>query len=139
MKASARGFSLVELIVAVAVVGVLAAIAMPSYDMYLRRGARAAAQSFLTDIYGQQAWFLMDSRNYSVGTSALADLALTVPTDVAPYYTVVVENAAGGNAVSSPPTFRVRATPITGTRQASDGELILTHEGVKSRDGSFGW
>ncbi len=139
MKASSRGFSLTELILAVAIVGILGAIAMPSYDMYLRRGTRAAAQSFLTDVYGQQAKFLIDSRNYTVGATALTDLSLTIPSEVSPYYTVLVENSTGGATVSSPPTFRVRATPISGTRQASDGELILTHDGAKSRGGTSGW
>jgi len=140
MKTPSRGFSLIELMAAVAIIGILAAIAMPSYDNYLRRGSRSAAQSFMLEISGKQAQYLLDARNYAVGATALADLSLTtVPTDVARFYVVVVENAAGGTAVESPPTFRVRATPIAGTRQASDGELILAHDGSKSRGGNAGW
>jgi len=139
MKTSSRGFSLIELLVVLAIIGVIVAIAIPSYDAYLRRGTRAAAQGFMMQVSGKQAQYLLDARNYAVGATAVADLGLAVPPDVSPFYTVVVENSAGGATVSVPPSFRVRATPITGTRQASDGELIITDNGTKTRGGAAGW
>jgi len=139
MKKSSRGFSLIELLVVLAIIGVLVAIAIPSYDAYLRRGSRAAAQAFMMQVSGKQAQYLLDARNYAVGTTAVADLGLAVPTDVSPFYTLVVENSAGGAAVTVPPSYRVRATPIAGTRQATDGELILMDNGSKSRGGTAGW
>ena len=139
MKPSSRGFSLMELLVVMAIIGILVAIAIPSYDAYLRRGSRAAAQGFMMQVSGKQAQYLLDARNYAVGATAVADLGLAVPPDVSPFYTVTVENGAGGTAVSVPPTFRVRATPKSGTRQESDGELILGHDGAKSRGGTAGW
>ena len=93
----------------------------------------------MMQISGKQAQYLLDARNYAVGSTAVSSLSLTEPADVTPFYTVVVETSTGGTTVSSPPTFRVRATPKTGTRQASDGELILTHDGSKSRGGTSGW
>jgi type IV pilus assembly protein PilE len=133
------GFSLIELLVVMAIIGVLVAIAVPSYDSYLKRGARSAAQTFMMQISTKQAQYLLDARNYAVGTTALTSLGLTTPTDVSPWYDIAIENGTGGTTVSSPPTFRVRATPKTGTRQANDGELILTSTGAKSRGGNSGW
>ena len=139
MKTSSRGFSLMELLVVLAIIGIMVAIAMPSYDAYLRRGSRSAAQGFMMNVSGKQAQYLLDARNYAVGSTAITDLGLAVPPEVTPFYTVVVENGTGGTTVSVPPTFRVRATPKAGTRQATDGELILTSNGTKSRGGTAGW
>ncbi len=139
MKTPSKGFSLIELLVVIAIIGILAAIALPSYDSYLRRGSRAAAQAFMMQISGKQAQYLLDARNYAVGANAVADLTLAVPPEVTPFYTVVVQNAAGGDGVATPPSFRVLATPRAGTRQALDGELILTDNGSKSRGGAAGW
>jgi type IV pilus assembly protein PilE len=133
------GFTLMELLVVVAIVGILVAIAMPSYDAYLRRGSRSAAQAFMMQVAGKQAQYLLDARNYAVGSTAMTDLGLTVPPEVTPFYTVVVENSAGGTTVTTPPSYRVRATPISSSRQAPDGELILTDNGTKSRGGTAGW
>ena len=139
MKKPSKGFSLIELLVVLAILGILVAIAVPSYDAYLRRGSRAAAQALMMQVSGKQAQYLLDARNYAVGSTAITDLTLTVPPDVTPFYDVVVETSTGGTTVSVPPTFRVRATPKAGTRQATDGELILTHNGTKSRGGTAGW
>jgi type IV pilus assembly protein PilE len=133
------GFSLIELLVVMAVIGVLVAIAVPSYDSYLKRGARSAAQTFMMQISTKQAQYILDARNYAVGSAALTSLGLTVPTEVSPWYDIAVENGTGGTTVASPPTFRVRATPKAGTRQATDGELILKNDGTKSRGGASGW
>lgn len=139
MKTPPKGFTLIELMIVVAIIGILATIAYPNYQEYVRRGNRAAAQSFMMEVSGAQTRYLLDARNYAVGTGALTTLGLTTPAEVTKFYAVAVENGAGGTVVESPPTFRVRATPNAGTGQAADGELILTHTGAKSRGGTPGW
>lgn len=139
MKIRERGMTIVELLIVMVVIAVLSAIAYPAYQNQLRKGSRAAAQALLVNIANREAQYLLDARNYAVGPAALGALNVVLPTEVAPYYTVVVENAAGGTTGSIPPTFRVRATPIAGTRQEPDGELVLVHDGSKSRAGNPGW
>lgn len=133
------GLTLVELLIVMVIVAVLAAIAYPSYQGQVRKGSRAAAQSLLVHIANRQAQYILDARNYAVGPGALAALEITLPTEVAAFYTIVIENASGGAGPTTPPTFTLRALPIGGKRQEADGELRLTHDGAKSRAGSPGW
>jgi type IV pilus assembly protein PilE len=139
MKNPARGFTILELLIVMGIIAIIAAMAIPAYDSYLRKGSRSAAQAYMMQISGKQAQYLLDARNYAVGSTAVADLSLTEPPEVTSFYTVVVENSSGGTTVTTPPSFRVRATPKPSTRQASDGELILTNTGTKTRGGTSGW
>lgn len=118
-----RGFSLLELMIAVAVVAILAAIAYPSYQSHLISSRRASAQSHLMDIAQREQQYFLDARSYA---SDLATLSMTTPSDVSSYYTITI-------AISSaPPTFTATATPVTGTLQASDGALSINNTGTKT-------
>ncbi len=138
MKTSHQGFTLIELMIVVAIIGILAVIAYPSYQDYTRRGNRAAAQSFMMEISSAQTQYLLDARNYAVGSSVLTTLGLATPTTVSPFYVITVENSVvSGVAVTSPPNFQITATPTAG--QTADGTLTLTHTGAQTRGGVTGW
>lgn len=139
MKLSQRGFTLTELVVVMVIVAILTAIAFPAYQSQQRKGSRVAAQALLVNIANRQGQYLLDARNYAVGPAALGALNVSLPVEVAAFYTVAVENAAGGAVPSTPPSFLIIATPIAGTRQEADGELRLGHDGTKSRGGNPGW
>jgi len=133
------GFTLMEVLIVVAIIGILASIAIPSYSYHVRKGHRASAQSFMTDVATKQSQYLLDARNYAVATTAITDLGLTIPTSVSTYYDVTVVSSANTNATTTPPSYTVKATPKAGTTQADDGELTLTHTGAKTRGGASGW
>jgi type IV pilus assembly protein PilE len=129
------GFSLIELMIALAIIAILAAIAYPSYQEHLRKGRRAAAQTFVLEAATRQQQYLLDARSYAVGADAIAALSLSIPADVSRFYTVTIDPAVP----TIPPTYVIRAVPIAGSAQAPDGELTLDQAGHKTRGGLPKW
>ncbi|SCK31060.1 type IV pilin protein [Vogesella sp. LIG4] len=119
-----RGFTLIELMVVVAILGIIAAFAYPSYVSYVIKTNRSAAESFMTEVAAKQEEYVLDARSYAGST---ASLGVTVPTDVAKVYSITV---TAFNA-SSPPAYSVVATPATTGMQATDGTLTLMSNGQK--------
>lgn len=119
-----RGFTLIELMIVVAVIGILAAVAYPSYLDQVRKARRAEAQATLLNIGGKQQQNLLDMRSYR---SSIADLQVSVPASVQLTYslTVVVGTA-------TVPAFTATAAPIGAQTADKCGTLTLTHRGAKS-------
>jgi type IV pilus assembly protein PilE len=133
-----RGFSLIEVMIAVAIIAILGAVAYPSYMDYLKKGRRGAAQTFMMEVANRQSQYLLDTRGYAVNLSDLSSsnvLNIITPSDVSPYYTVKVDPTAA----TTPPTYTIVATPKSGTAQANDGVLTLDHTGAKFRGTVAGW
>lgn len=121
-----RGFTLIELMITVAIVAILAAIAYPSYQEHVRKGYRAQAQSFLMDVAFRQQQYFIDNRSYAADTGTLG---LTAPAEVASRYNIVIAPNAG-----PPPTYAITATAQG--PQAADVALRLDSAGVKTCDPS---
>lgn len=127
---AARGFTLIELMITVAIVAILAAIAYPSYINYIVRSNRAAAESFMQEVAAAQERFLLDNRAYAPDLTTL-QYASNVPANVASNYTLAL------SASSVPPSYVLTATP-QGSQQTNDtacGQLALTNTGAKTASG----
>jgi len=152
-----RGFTLIELMVTMLIVGVLMAVAIPSYRKSLQKSHRSAAEQLMQAIASKEAEFMLDSRFYStiVGTgdgsvtvNGTGDTGLrltsssTNQTNGSNPFTCAVNSGTCSNAfytltltpvntAGAPPTFSITATAIG--QQVGDGDLTLDYQGNKTR------
>lgn len=68
---TSTGFTLIELMIVVAIVGILAAIAYPSYQEYVLRGNRSEAQALLNDAAARQERYYTQNNTYADTTAKL--------------------------------------------------------------------
>lgn len=125
-----NGFTLIEMMIVVAIVGILAAVAYPAYQDYIVRTNRSIAASYLLDVATRQQQYRLDMRTFG----SLTDLNMSPPRDVSKNYTIGVVGTPTATA------FVVAATPNAGTiqaaRDAKCGTLRLDQSGTKSVSGS---
>jgi type IV pilus assembly protein PilE len=118
-----RGFTLIELMVTVAIIAVLAGIAYPSYVSHVQKGVRRAAQAQMLDIANREQQFLLSNRSY-VDYPTLSSSGYAFPNELNGKYSPSI--AVGTGTV---PSFTITFTP-SGS-QTNDGPLTLNDQGVK--------
>jgi len=123
-KTRQLGFTLIELMITVAIVGILAAVAYPSYTTHIIKSNRMAAQAQILDIANRQQQFLLANRAFATAAE-LATSGYRLPTEVSARYSYAI---TVGTATVPDYTITFTATG----QQVSDGNLTLTSAGVKS-------
>lgn len=125
MRIQNRGFTLIEVMIVVAIVAILSAIALPSYQEYIRRGHRAEARAALL-----QAAQWLERAATATGTYPLtASFPTTLTTMQSGRYTVAV--ASPPASAASGAAFTLTATPAGGQVGDKCGSYTLTHSGVR--------
>jgi type IV pilus assembly protein PilE len=111
-RVKARGFSLIELMITVAVVAILAAIAVPSYQTYVLRSHRTDAKSALLDLASLEERFFSTNNSYTDIPNNLgypgAVAGVPFPVGLNGYYQVTVSQFP-----AAPPTAGNNGTPAT--------------------------
>ena len=127
-----QGFTLIELMITVAIIGILSAIALPSYQQYVARGHRAEAKAVVLEAASHMERFYSENFRYDKDTAG-TDIALPVGLNRSP-------KEAGSakqydiSVASTQTTFTLTATRATGSAMANDpcGNFTLTNTGVKA-------
>ena len=127
------GFTLVELMITVAIISIIAAIAYPNYSKYIVRASRQAAQTEVLQLSNLQEKIFLNSNAYAAsittaynGTSA-GGLGVTAGTTTDERYTTPGQS------------YTITATPVAGQSQASDGTLTLSSTGAKTWGSATSW
>ncbi|MFC3033906.1 type IV pilin protein [Pseudoalteromonas fenneropenaei] len=121
-----RGFTLIELMITIAIVGILASVAYPSYTNYVKRGARAEAMAVLLDAANKQEQYFVDNRVY---TADLAALGVPTATENG-YFTLAAKLYTGGFIL----TATAAAGPVKGDTVCTT--LTIDETGAKNSTGT---
>ncbi|KPZ66443.1 Fimbrial protein precursor [Pseudoalteromonas sp. P1-16-1b] len=129
MNKTQQGFTLIELMITVAIVGIIAAVALPNYTEYVKRASRAEAASALLDAANKQEQYFVDNRVYS---TSFSDLGIQSKTENGHFELAI--NVVDSNE------FTITAKPIAGAVKgdADCTELSINDLGLKGAKGTKG-
>lgn len=137
--AKQSGFTLIELMIVVAIIGIIAAIAYPSYLDQVKSTRRGDAQGALASFANAMERYYTQNNTYigaDGGNSAITNTLTTPaagvfasqsPSDGTPFYNLRIYNLTANS-------FELRAVPIAGSAQAGDGFIQLSSTGQRGWD-----
>jgi type IV pilus assembly protein PilE len=133
-KPSQRGFTLIEMMIVVVIIGVLASIAYPSYTEYVLRANRTEGMAMLSDAAARQERFFVQNHAYITSNGDLEKLR--VPSSTSPgvtsttgKYTLSVTSANG---------YTLKATPTQAQKDTKCGTLVLDAKGTRGIENGTG-
>ena len=124
------GFTLIELLITITILGILAAIVIPSYNAQIRKGSRSDAVTGL--LRAAQDLERCHSTALTYNDATCTDYTGGILSERL-LYTIATADI-NGNADQNPQSFTLRALPVAGTSQANDDEcavFTLDHTGLR--------
>ncbi len=144
---NARGFTLLELLVSVAIVAILAKVAYPIYTQSILKSRRTEAKNALLDLAAREERYFSTANQYTTSASALGYGSAATVTAANPlpvlagnvaYYNLSVQVPdPNAPAASTAPSFRATATAVgTQVKDTRCGNFTLTQAGVQGMSGT---
>ncbi len=127
-----QGFSLIELLIAMAVVGILAGIAYPSYQNYVLRSNRTEAQNTLLEILAKQQNFFSRRMTYTLDLMNDLNYAADPVITTDGLYSIAASTCDPNNNFSNNIANCVELTATAQGRQVPDGDLVINSAGART-------
>jgi type IV pilus assembly protein PilE len=142
IKVRHSGFTLIELMVVIVIIGILVKIALPAYTGSVQRAYRTDAKTALLDLATREEKFYSVNNKYSTLFSDLypgmTATSLNVQSGSTSYYTISAPTVTAASTTSAA-GFTASAVPVSGTAQANDpcGTFTISSTGATTVSGTM--
>ncbi|MDA7745766.1 type IV pilin protein [Psychromonas sp.] len=124
------GFTLVELLITIMIIGILAGVAYPAYTQHVLKSKRSEAQSALLNLANKQEMFYLDQHQYAENLKTQLGMSTNPFITENGYYSITTSSASPARPTTG---FTLTATAISSQVNDKDcAKLIITHELAKS-------
>lgn len=131
MNNAQKGFTLIELMIVVAIIGILAAVALPAYQNYTKRAAYSEVITNMDAVKGAIAACYNETSSFAA-CDTTAELGVTLPTGKTTGALNKIEVADTGAITATPNDFKgiLKTETCVLTPEAKSGVLIWTYSGA---------
>ena len=135
------GFSLIELMIVLVIIGVLVAVAVPAYTSYMQKSYRSDAKTALLDLASREEKYFSVNNQYTSSAASLyggttATFPMNVQSSSSSYYQLSAPTITAGSATAVA-SFSASAVPINSQSADACGTFTITSTGVTSVSGTL--